>query len=193
MGVIFFVFNAAFACILLFMVLISSMIALLSKNPDTRYQPMRDDRGSFIKSNPQSTTELDALGATARGDGKAGLYAKSRSQLEEDEDSYSSGSADRTYTKGAEAGLVQPGAINGAYQRDSGLPLFSGRDSALSLPPSYQGARSNNSSPAPSRQQTSYNGYDEASPYQPNSVLGDAGSRSRQQLNGNQWQRGVGF
>ena len=53
MGVIFFIYNAVFALILLLMVLISSGLALFTKNPDTRYQPMRDDRGSFIKSQTQ--------------------------------------------------------------------------------------------------------------------------------------------
>lgn len=72
MGVVFFVYNAAFALVLLVLVLIASVYAVVSKNPDTRYQPMRDDRGSFIKSQTQLTTELDALGATARGDVKAG-------------------------------------------------------------------------------------------------------------------------
>lgn len=70
MGVIFFVVNAAFALILLILVLISSVYAIVSKNPDTRYQPMRDDRGSFIKSQTQLTTELDALGTTARDEDK---------------------------------------------------------------------------------------------------------------------------
>ncbi|KAH8147887.1 uncharacterized protein LAJ45_07988 [Morchella importuna] len=72
MGVIFFILNAAFALVLLILVLISSIYALISKNPDVRYQPMRDDRTSFIKSNSQMmlSTELDALGATARGDSK---------------------------------------------------------------------------------------------------------------------------
>lgn len=71
-GVIFFVMNAAFALVLLILVLVSSVYALASKNPDVRYQPMRDDRGSFIKSNSQmlTSTELDALGATARGEAK---------------------------------------------------------------------------------------------------------------------------
>ena len=51
---------------------------------------MRDDRGSFIKSQTQLTTELDALGATARGEGKgAHPYVQSRSRLD-DEDDYSS-------------------------------------------------------------------------------------------------------
>lgn len=71
MGIIFFVLNAAFALILLIMVLIATMFAIFSKNPDVRYQPMRDDRGSFIKSQSQLNTELDALGATARGDTKS--------------------------------------------------------------------------------------------------------------------------
>lgn len=73
MGVIFFVINAAFSLVLLILVLASSGYALFSKNPDVRYQPMRDDRGSFIKSNSSNplSTELDALGATARGDAKA--------------------------------------------------------------------------------------------------------------------------
>ena len=73
MGVIFALYNVIFAAVLLVMVLVSSIYAIFSKNPETRYQPMRDDRGSFIKSQQQLTTELDALGATARGDGK-GAY-----------------------------------------------------------------------------------------------------------------------
>lgn len=88
MGVIFFILNASFALVLLILVLISSIYALISKNPDVRYQPMRDDRTSFIKSNSQMilSTELDALGATARGDSKAGYKKR---DLEEDADSYS--------------------------------------------------------------------------------------------------------
>jgi Transient receptor potential (TRP) ion channel/ML-like domain len=89
MGVVLFVINAAFALILLVLVLISSVYALVSKNPDVRYQPMRDDRSSFIKSQPGLTTELDALGATARGDYKG--VGKPREALDDD-DLSSSGS-----------------------------------------------------------------------------------------------------
>jgi len=85
MGVIFFIYNAAFALVLLVMLLVSSGFALFTKNPDTRYQPMRDDRGSFIKSQTQLTTELDALGATARGEGK-GTHPASRSRIDDDDD-----------------------------------------------------------------------------------------------------------
>lgn len=94
MSVIFFIYNAVFALVLLVLVLIASVYAIASKNPDTRYQPMRDDRGSFIKSNPQLTTELDALGATARGDVK-GPYTKSR--LDGDDDSFTSSSVGRQH------------------------------------------------------------------------------------------------
>jgi hypothetical protein len=87
MGVIFFVLNAAFSLVLLIMLLVSSGFALFTKNPDTRYQPMRDDRGSFIKSQTQLTTELDALGATARGEGKGTHpHTQSRSRIDDDDD-----------------------------------------------------------------------------------------------------------
>lgn len=113
MGVVFFIYNAVFALILLILVLIASIYAITSKNPDTRYQPMRDDRGSFIKSNSQLTTELDALGATARGDVKA-PYAKSK--LDDDEESFSSGSLGRHTTDPAAVPLP-PSTANSGYQR----------------------------------------------------------------------------
>ncbi|KAE8147398.1 hypothetical protein BDV25DRAFT_169113 [Aspergillus avenaceus] len=70
MGVVFFAYNAVFSLVMLILILVASICALLSKNPDNRYQPMRDDRGSFIRSQNQLITELDALGATARGPDK---------------------------------------------------------------------------------------------------------------------------
>lgn len=91
MGVLFFVINCVFAIVILLMVIWSSVWALVSKNPDTRYQPMRDDRGSFIKSQTNlGTTELDALGATARGDGKHNITAfggaeRKRMDLDDDD------------------------------------------------------------------------------------------------------------
>jgi len=51
---------------------------------------MSDDRASFIKSQTQLTTELDALGATARGDMKGGY--KHNLDLDDDNDSWSSDS-----------------------------------------------------------------------------------------------------
>ncbi|KAB8220330.1 hypothetical protein BDV33DRAFT_231088 [Aspergillus novoparasiticus] len=70
MGVVFFAYNAVFSLVLLVLMLIASIYAVLSKNPDIRYQPMRDDRESFTRSQSQHQlgTELDALGAAARGE-----------------------------------------------------------------------------------------------------------------------------
>jgi hypothetical protein len=70
MGVLFFVLNATFALVIILFVLWTSVFAIFSKNPETRYEPMQDDRGSFIKSVNNLHTELDALGVTARGDSK---------------------------------------------------------------------------------------------------------------------------
>jgi len=97
MGVIFFILNAAFALILLVITLVSSILAILSKNPDVRYQPMRDDRGSFIKSQT-NLNELDALGATARGEGKTPFKDGAF-----EEDSYSSSSWEGTQPSGYSA------------------------------------------------------------------------------------------
>ncbi|PPJ60860.1 hypothetical protein CBER1_07211 [Cercospora berteroae] len=107
MGVIFFVYNAAFSLILLIIVLVASIIAVTSKNPDTRYQPMRDDRGSFIKSQSALNTELDALGATARGEDKHG-YTNKTARIEDDDDSWSGGSASRKEGEAGGYGYAQP-------------------------------------------------------------------------------------
>jgi hypothetical protein len=87
MGVIFAFYNVVFAAVLLILVLIASIYAIASKNPEVRYQPMRDDRGSFIKSQAALTTELDALGATARQDGHTS-YVKDK--VYDDDMSYTS-------------------------------------------------------------------------------------------------------
>lgn len=69
-AVVLFVVNAVFALFLLIFTIVTCTLALLYKNPDTRYQPMKDDRVSFIprteaveKSNKKDT-ELLALGET---------------------------------------------------------------------------------------------------------------------------------
>lgn len=78
MGIVYFVLNAVFALFLLLFTIITCVLALLYKNPDTRYQPMKDDRVSFLPrfDNPKNNMnanlkegdddlELMALGATA--------------------------------------------------------------------------------------------------------------------------------
>lgn len=78
MGWVFFVLNAAFSLVLLIMILVFVAIAVLSRNPDSRFAPARDDRMSFqrqtsLKVKPsekhlqsQTENELFALGAAAR-------------------------------------------------------------------------------------------------------------------------------
>ncbi|PLB48320.1 TRP-domain-containing protein [Aspergillus steynii IBT 23096] len=68
MGVIFFVYNAVFAIVILIWILLGVYHAIRLKEPDSRYQPINDDRNSFMRSGDQMTTELDALGKSARGD-----------------------------------------------------------------------------------------------------------------------------
>jgi uncharacterized membrane protein len=70
LGVGWFVINAVFALVLLILVIVSCAYAFFSKDPESRYQPMRDDRSSFIRNAKESSTELDALAANVRGDGK---------------------------------------------------------------------------------------------------------------------------
>ena len=122
MGVIFFVYNAVFALVLLLLVLIASIYAVVSKNPDTRYQPMRDDRGSFIKSQSQLTTELDALGATARGDMKSSPYKSS--PFDEDAESLSSGNGASVNRQNMEATSPNNARNAPSSPVDPSVPLF---------------------------------------------------------------------
>ncbi|KAF2274396.1 TRP-domain-containing protein [Westerdykella ornata] len=170
MGVIFFIYNAAFALVLLLMVLVSSGFALFTKNPDTRYQPMRDDRGSFIKSQTQLTTELDALGATARGEGK-GQHA--RAGIDDDDDSFSSHTLEQRQMAAKE------GAFTEHYQpappRSPVDPGFHGQPSSS---PSANASYYGRNSPTPS--------------------YGRAGSLRNEQPyraanNSSPWQRGAGY
>ena len=173
MGVVFFVYNAVFALVLLVLVLIGSIYAIVSKNPDTRYQPMRDDRGSFIKSQTQLTTELDALGATARGDVKGSAY--NTSPFEDDHDSFSSGNGASVSRQNLDAPVTSPHSASGGVPVspvDPSVPLFPSDTSARrGPPPSYEGMRS--PSPVP-------RGYN-VSPFQ------------RGQNNPSPWQRGAGY
>jgi len=189
MGVIFFIVNAGFALILLVLVLISSVYAIVSKNPDTRYQPMRDDRGSFIKSQTQLTTELDALGATARGD------TKSR-DLDDDATSVSGSSVARhqgdsqsPYYSGFSPAPPQNTARQPPHSPvEPSVPLFPNSDARRGPPPTYgmyhNGhagndvgfSRSQNNSPLPRAPSANSN------PHQ-----------ARMENNASPWQRGYGY
>ncbi|KAK6329736.1 hypothetical protein TWF696_003602 [Orbilia brochopaga] len=122
MGVVFFVMNAIFALVLLILVLVATVYALVSKNPDTRYQPMRDDRASFIKSNPEmvGSTELDALGATARGEHKS-----STRDLDEDDSSAGHSRRSQEYAAGVP---LPPSQAPSQYAPSHYAPSTGGED-----------------------------------------------------------------
>jgi len=175
MGVLFFVINCVFAIVILLMVIWASVWALVSKNPDTRYQPMRDDRGSFIKSQTNlGTTELDALGATARGDGKHG-YASERKRMDLDDDIEGS-STEGTFTNSNVASRTdipkQDGLGTEYYNQPPRSPV-----EPPSAPMLRGGAASPYSRPMSDRS------------YGPPSQ----NFRSQNNASPNPWQRGVGY
>lgn len=122
-GVVLFFLNAIFSLVLILMLIISTTLIFFRPNPDARYQFMADDRASFMKSQTQltTTTELDALAATARGD-KAGYNSKL--DLDDDNDTLSSGSvrrrADNLSISAAEKQYPPHSPVNPS------LPLFPG-------------------------------------------------------------------
>jgi hypothetical protein len=146
------------------MLLVSSGFALFTKNPDTRYQPMRDDRGSFIKSQTQLTTELDALGATARGEGKGThAFTQSRSRIDDD-DEISSEEQQRQLA-------AKEGGFSEHYQP---APTRSTANASPNPPSFYDRA-----SPVPSYSN------------QPQNPINDAQFRGNN--NSSPWQRGAGY
>jgi Transient receptor potential (TRP) ion channel len=193
--------------VLLIMVLVASVYAIVSKNPETRYQPMRDDRGSFIKSQSALTTELDALGATARGDNKTPF---GRNKGLDDDDSFSTDSLSREPQGGNSP--VPPGTGNSAMYRDR--EPVSPVDSALMYPSDNTGRRG---PPAPMQQQqrggngpygsgNDYANNNWMQPTGPSPYQRAASSHSnyqnndyprqpqfRQQTNASPWQRGAGY
>lgn len=146
-GVAFFIINASFSLVLLIIILVVTTISLFKKNPDMRYQPMSDDRASFIKSQTQLTTELDALGATARGGSELKGAYKPGLDLDDDADSWSSESVRRHEAANAP---LPPSTANSTNYRepphspvDPSVPFIPGN-----APPGYQ-----------DHPRTPYNGY----------------------------------
>ena len=216
MGVLFAFINVVFAAILLILVLIASIYAIVSKNPDTRYQPMRDDRGSFIKSQSALNTELDALGATARGDAKE-PYGKERGFGEDDDGSFSTDSLNRQQRDASGAPLPPSTATSNYRDRhspvhDQPMSMFPSNQSGRRGPPAdydhsglidaYSDDRNGgdyhsgyNSSDAPSPQ-PHHNGYGR-NEYSRNGSSQPYGQQQqqqyRQQNTSSPWQRGAGY
>jgi hypothetical protein len=126
-GVVLWITNAAFSLILLLMLIVGTVFVFLRDNPDGRYQFMADDRTSFMKSQTHltTTTELDALAATARGD-KSGF--KGGLDLDDDAESITSDSLRRqTERLGVPSGSNTYSGGYGSRPRspaDPAMPLF---------------------------------------------------------------------
>ncbi|KAF4767930.1 hypothetical protein HAV15_002414 [Penicillium sp. str.  len=172
MGVIFFVYNAVFSLVLLILVLIASVYAVVSKNPDTRYQPMRDDRGSFIKDQTQLTTELGCLGCySACASISSGNGASVGRQMESTYPPQSS------YPPHGSAAQAPRSPV------DPSVPLFpSGASGHHNPPPGYDNF---GRSPSPAGR-----GYDNTSPVGQSAL---STTTYRGQNNASPWQRGAGY
>lgn len=151
-GVVLWLANAVFALVLLIMLIVTTVIVLIRKNPDARYQFMADDRASFMKSQTQlnTTTELDALAATARGD-KHGY--KAGFDMDDDNESISS----ETMKRRTDPNLHAPQQLNSplsqpAYREAPRSPI----DPAVPLFPSDN--RRGPPGPQQSQQYEPYNG-----------------------------------
>ena len=191
MGVIFFFMNAIFAFVLVIMVLFATVYAIISKNPDTRYQPMRDDRGSFIKSNTQLNTELDALGATARGDMTQTAY-KTR-DLDDDEDSYSSNSGRHPHDH---SGVPLPPSTANSNKSPVRHGERPGSPIEASAPflPSDGTPRHGSPNHYSDNPRGGYGGYTDNRSWANNGNQAQPGQTGyRQQNSGSPWQRGAGY
>jgi uncharacterized membrane protein len=181
LGVAWFVINAVFALVLLILITISCCYALFSKNPEARYQPMRDDRSSFIRNAKESSTELDALAANLKGDGKDVKEWGNEGRL------------------GAQSPEEQYGRFRPMSQ-SSLRPFTQDSNSSFNTPPNnnsqdpFSRPREMSSSglrtgAAPVRGPRDYEGYNHGYAMRSESPLGKPPGSS----GGDMWKRGVGF
>lgn len=71
MGWIFFILNAGFSLVLLLLIIVFIVLAVISKNPDARFAPVRDDRFSFQrKSSMKGTEKRDPSGSSSSQEGR---------------------------------------------------------------------------------------------------------------------------
>ena len=189
LGVVWFIVNAVFALVLLILVIVSCSYAFFSKDPETRYQPMRDDRSSFIRNAKESSTELDALAANIRGDGKENkewAAAENRGTgAQSPEEQYGrfrpmSQHSLRPFTNQSNSSFVS-------------VPHSSSANSEAAFVPPYGRTREGSGSgpvrgPAPVRGPRDYEGYSNAYSRSESPVPRPPGSSG-----GDMWKRGVGF
>lgn len=126
MAVILFVVNAVFALFLMIFTIVTCVLALVYKNPDARYQPMKDDRVSFIpKVQPKNDAgELFDLGRTVMNNNDGSpvefemKHPNSSARLLFDEDIDESNS---TYDVGSQSRRFDSGSVNEPLQPTSAV------------------------------------------------------------------------
>ncbi|KAK3403453.1 hypothetical protein B0T20DRAFT_26702 [Sordaria brevicollis] len=184
-GLILWISNSVFSLVYLLMLICSTVFVFFRENPDSRYQYMADDRTSFMKSQTHltTTTELDALAATARGD-KSGFKGL---DLDDDAESMNSDSL-RRQTE------LQPGMPSGgAGLHFTNAPPRSPVDPAMPLFPSE-----GRSTPGPQYGEKPGVNFDHRAP-SPSPYGGPQGGNSsltpqyRALNNASPWQRGAGY
>ncbi|CAN8106420.1 unnamed protein product [Discula destructiva] len=212
-GVVLWITNAVFALVLLLMLIVTTVVVMVRKNPDARYQFMADDRASFMKSQTQlnTTTELDALAATARGD-KAGY--KAGFDMDEDAESISSDSLKRRTDP---SHMQVPQSVNSPLSQsgyreaprspvDPSMPLFpnDNRQRAPGPGPQQQQQQKYGGgggygggqylSQQPTGSSTNFSAYRDHSPVSPaGSYRPQTGSSNGTQAAASPWQRGAGY
>ena len=184
LGVVWFVVNAVFALVLLILVIVSCAYALFSKDPEARYQPMRDDRSSFIRNAKESSTELDALAANVKGDGKDlkewGNDGRVREGAVSPDEQYGrfrpmSQASLRPYTQESNASF------------NSMQPPHNNSQDPFVRPRDYSSSRL--AGPTPVRGPRDYDGYNHGYGMRSDSPMGRPPGSS----GGDMWKRGVGF
>lgn len=162
---------------------------------------MRDDRASFIKSQTTLNNELDALGATARGDLKTGY--KSRDHFDDD-DSFTSSSVGPNGQH--PSGMPLPPSTANSERRGSGrepphspvdpsVPLFPAGDNSRHMYSNYN----DSTQPGSDLPLLNPNGYGRSGSSHSNGPAfraqnsGSPAPQFRQQNNASPWQRGAGY
>ncbi|KAK1828301.1 flavin carrier protein 2 [Podospora conica] len=187
-GLILWIANAVFALVLLIMLIVMTCLVFFRENPDGRYTYMADDRTSFMKSQTHltTTTELEALGASARGD-KAGGY-KPGLDLDDDAESITSDSMRRQAERMGNSNPSAYGKVPGS-PADPSMPLFPAEQRS---PPRYNnsGSGSNEKFLGTSFQNQSSNSY--GGNQGPGPFRGNSPNPGRS-ASPSPWQRGAGY
>lgn len=173
-AVVYFVLNAIFALVLLIMTIVSCTLAVIHRNPDTQYEPTKDDRQAFMgrdsKVAPEQDQELKQLGDAA-------MQGHNR-------ESMISGNYETPVgATGAGVGAATGVAVGAAADSAAGGTT---RDSALPVPPVYN---HNKSSPFDEDEPQYVSRDDQSSKYSGNNA-GNAYESDLQFTSGNQAETG---